>query len=136
MVFPVIVFFAVLFCFRYSGEVLRQSIAVHPFWSPILFTLAAVTGIAGPVLVRTLFAHASHHKKQVDPEDFLAFQYRILRVSLITPYLTFIGILFELPRFYAGGMVLIALYALYYSFPSRTRIMFDRKIFRVRGDVP
>ncbi len=98
----------------------------------ILFILSAVTAIAGPLFFRTLFAHSMRKQKQVPAKEFLAFQRKILWISQITPYFAFAAVLCDFPRFYAAAIVLMALYAVYYYFPSQKRINFDRKIFRVK----
>ncbi|HGY12352.1 MAG TPA: hypothetical protein ENK36_08330 [Desulfobacterales bacterium] len=98
----------------------------------VLFVLSAITAIAGPLFLRTLFAHSMREKTQVPAKEFLSFQKKILWISLITPYFAFAAVLCDFPRFYATAIVLMALYAVYYYFPSQKRIDFDRKIFRVK----
>ncbi len=98
----------------------------------ILFILSAITAIAGPLFFRTLFAHSMRKQKQVPAKEFLSFQRKILWISQITPYFAFAAVLCDFPRFYAAAIVLMALYAVYYYFPSQKRINFDRKIFRVK----
>jgi len=100
-------------------------------WPAVLLTAAAVTAIAGPVFVRTLFAHRVQSNTRVSTEAFFLFQVRLLTVSGITPYLAIIAVACDLPQFHAAAIVLFALYSLYYYFPSAPRINFDRKIFRV-----
>jgi len=70
-------------------------------------------------------------QKQVPAKEFLSFQRKILWISQITPYFAFAAVLCDFPRFFAVAIVLMALYAVYYYFPSQKRIDFDRKIFRV-----
>ena len=96
-----------------------------------VFVAAAGTAIAGPIFLRTLFAHSVRHLREVDAAIFLMFQRRLLRVSMTTVYLAFAAVLFEFPRFYAAAIVLMGLYAMYYHFPSQHRINFDKTIFRV-----
>ena len=49
----------------------------------------------------------------------------------MTIYFAFTAILCDFPKFFAGAIVLLALYAMYYYFPSEKRIQFDCRIFRV-----
>lgn len=98
----------------------------------VLFILSAITAIAGPLFLRTLFAHSMREKTQVPAKEFLSFQKKNLWLSLVTPYFAFVAVLCDFPRFYAAAIVLMALYAVYYYFPSQKRIDFDRKIFRVK----
>ncbi len=96
-----------------------------------VFVVSAVTAIAGPLFLRTLFAHSVRKQQAVTTVDFLAFQRRLLWISQITPYLAFVAVFCDFPRFYAAAIVLMGLYALYYYYPSQRRIGFDKKIFRV-----
>ncbi len=103
--------------------------------------LSCLRGLCGPVcgggghrhcrsaFLRTLFAHSVRNQRQVDVGRFLAFQRRILWISLITVYLAFAAVLCEFPRFYAAAIVLMGLYAMYYYYPSQQRIDFDKKNF-------
>lgn len=97
----------------------------------VIFVLSAISALAGPILIRTLFANATQGEARVSSDNFLSFQKRLLGVSLISPYLAFMAYLFDFPRFHAGAVLLMAMYAVYYYFPSEKRIVFDRKIFRV-----
>ena len=97
----------------------------------MVFVLSVITAIAGPLFFRTLFAHSMRKQRQVPAKEFLAFQRKILWISQMTPYIAFISVLCDFPRFFAVAIVLMALYAVYYYFPSQKRIDFDRKIFRV-----
>lgn len=98
----------------------------------VLFVLSAITAIAGPLFYRTLFAHSMRKQTQVTAKEFLGFQKKILWISQITPYFAFIAVLCDFSRFFAATIVLMALYSVYYYFPSQKRIDFDRKIFRVK----
>lgn len=100
-------------------------------WHAILFTGAAVSAIAGPVMIRVLFAHKIRQNTQVPKALFLTFQRLLIIVSGITPYLALAAVWGGLCQFHAGGIVLMALYAAYYYFPSEKRIAYDIKLFRV-----
>jgi hypothetical protein len=117
----------------------RQLNLIHPgqFAVPdilhaLVFVLSAVTALAGPLFLRTLFAHSMRNKTGAAAENFMVFQRNTLWLSQTTPYLAFIAVLCDFPRFYGGAIVLMALYAAYYFFPSEQRILFDQKIFRVK----
>lgn len=97
----------------------------------IVFVVSAITALAAPLFLRTLFAHSMRGKTKVSAQSFLSFQKKILWVSMVTPYFAFMAYCCDFPRFYATAIVLLALYAVYYYFPSEKRIAFDRKIFRV-----
>lgn len=97
-----------------------------------VFVLSAITAIAGPLFLRTLFAHSMRNETEATAQKFLVFQKTNLWISQMTPYLAFIAVFCDFPRFYGGAIVLMALYAVYYFFPSEKRISFDQKIFRVK----
>ena len=100
---------------------------------PLFFVLAALTSVAAPLMVRTLFAHSLRSNANTDAQSFLKFQQRLLLTALLTPWLAILAMVFEFQKFYASSIVLMALYAAYYYYPSERRIAFDRKIFRVEA---
>ncbi len=116
---------------RFMG-MMPPGMAPAPEWvARAAFILAALTALAGPVLIRAVFAHSHRTGTGVDQGSFYRFQLGLLVVSLITPYLACAALFFGFPRFYGGGIVLMALYAVYYYYPSEQRINFDKRIFRV-----
>jgi len=97
---------------------------------PSIFILCIASAIAFPIFYRTLFAHKSRNLRSVSDKKLLNFERTLINVVMITPYLALIAYLLDLPRFYTTGAILIGLYAVYYFYPSKRRIAFDRKIFR------
>jgi hypothetical protein len=101
-------------------------------FAPAVFVLSVISAIAMPIFSRTIFANKMRNEKAVSLEDFVIFERRILYISLITPYLALIAFLFDFPKFHLAGSFLMAIYAGYYYYPSKRRITFDKKIFRVK----
>ena len=99
---------------------------------PLIFILSIVLAIAFPIFYRTLFAHKSRDLIHLSEKKLLKFERTLINVVMITPYLALIAYLFELPRFYTSSAILIGLYAVYYFYPSKMRIAFERRIFRVK----
>ncbi|WDP91315.1 MAG: hypothetical protein HUN04_17075 [Desulfobacter sp.] len=132
LLLPALVLFAAYYLALETKLVRPGQITLPETFNGLLFTLAAVTGIAGPIFIRTLFANKFKDQHQVPEAAFYSFQAKLLTVSGITPYIAFAAAACELPRFHAGAIVLMALYSLYYYFPSARRINFDRKLFRVK----
>jgi len=97
---------------------------------PFIFILCIALAIAFPIFYRTLFAHKSRDLISVSDKKLLNFERTLINVVMITPYLALIAYFLDLPRFYTTGAVLMGLYAVYYFYPSKRRIAFDRKIFR------
>ena len=99
---------------------------------PFIFILCIALAIAFPIFYRTLFAHKNRDLLSVSDEKLLKFERTLINVVMITPYLALLTYFFELPRFYTASAMLIGLYAVYYFYPSKERIAFERRIFRVK----
>ncbi|MCK5311484.1 MAG: hypothetical protein KAJ62_05215 [Desulfobacteraceae bacterium] len=103
-----------------------------PSFFPVLFfVLSSITAIAGPLFLRTIFAHIMRDEKQVPINSFIKFEKGLISISLLTPFFAFIAIVCEFEKFYSTSIILLSLYAIYYYFPSKKRIDFDKKIFRI-----
>ncbi|GAB6904911.1 conserved membrane hypothetical protein [Desulfosarcina cetonica] len=99
--------------------------------APWLFLLAIVLAVAAPVYLRASFAHRMRKAHQTPSSDFYGFQRRLIGISLASVYLLPVIGLVQLSQFYQSGVVLAALYAIYYQYPSLRRLAFDRRLFRV-----
>ena len=97
---------------------------------PLIFILCIALAIAFPIFYRTLFAHKNRDLISVSDKKLLKFERTSINVVMITPYLALLSYFFEMPRFYTAGAILIGLYAVYYFYPSKSRIAFDKRIFR------
>ena len=98
---------------------------------PSIFILCIALAIAFPIFYRTLFAHKSRDLISVSEKELLKFERNLIYITLMTPYLALSAFFLELPRFYTTGTILMGIYAVYYFYPSKKRIAFDRRIFRV-----
>ena len=103
---------------------------ISGFIAAMIFILAAIFSLAGPILYRSFFAHSHRHLHEVPSADLFIFERNLTWMALVTPYLAAIAYFLQLPRFYLAGTLLLALYATYYYYPSLKRITFDEKIFR------
>ena len=108
------------------------SINVIETAGPIIFIFCVALAVAFPIFYRTLFAHKIRNLTRVSEKELLKFERTLIHVVMLTPYFALLAYFFELPRFYTAGAVLIGLYAVYYFYPSKTRIAFERRIFRAR----
>ena len=99
---------------------------------PLIFILCIAFAIAFPIFYRTLFAHKSRDLICVSEKELLKFERTLINVVMITPYLALIAYFFEFSRFYTASAILIGLYAVYYFYPSKARIAFEKRIFRVK----
>ena len=99
---------------------------------PIIFILCIALAIAFPIFYRALFAHKSRDLIHVSEKKLFKFERTLINVVMITPYLALIAYFFDLPRFYTASAILMGLYAAYYFYPSKTRVAFEKRIFRVK----
>lgn len=99
--------------------------------APLIFLLSVIFAVALPIFYRTLFAHRVRHRKNISEDNLIKFERNLIYSVLVTPYMTLIAYLFELPRFYFTGTILMSIYAVYYYYPSEKRIQFEKRIFRV-----
>ncbi len=129
---PSILGFAVAFWTRTYDFIEIGSLNFIQIAGPLIFILCITLAIAFPIFYRSLFAHKNRDLISVSDEKLLKFERTLIYVVMITPYLALTAYLFELPRFYTASAILMGLYAVYYFYPSKTRIAFERRIFRVR----
>ena len=100
--------------------------------APVCFILSALFGVALPIFLRTLFANRIRLRKGISEDELLRFERRVIQTVMVTPYLALLAYTVDLPRFHMAGVILIALYAVYYHYPSVRRIAYERRIFKVR----
>ncbi len=117
---------------RSAGIGPPAALTLPAFVPPLLFVLSAVFAIALPVFWRTLFAHRMQHQQVVSEPVWIQFERRLIVIALVSAYLLIPAMWWAFDDFYFLGMALMALYAGYYFYPSRRRIQFDRRLFRVR----
>ena len=100
--------------------------------APCVFVLSVVCAVALPIFIRSLFAHSMRNERAVPEAALNRFERKLMIVSLLTPYFIIPAYLLEFPYFYFTAIVLTALYAVYYFYPSKKRIQFERRLFRVK----
>ena len=132
LLIPAVVGFIVISAGKKFNLVELGHITSLEIFAPLVFVLSVVFAIAWPIFFRTLFAHKIRHQKSISEVDLIKFERNFLYIVLVTPYLMLTAYLLEFPRFYLAGTVLMALYAVYYYYPSKKRIQFERRIFRVK----
>jgi len=100
--------------------------------APLLFVLCGVFALALPIFYRTLFANRMRSRQSTPEAEWFRFERNLIFIALVTPYITLAAQVLQLPRFHLAGTILMTLYALYYYYPSRKLLDFERRIFRVR----
>lgn len=111
-----------------SGDQI-QSLNFRPL-SITIFILCAATAFGLPLLYRSYYAHIYKNIQSISAVVFLKFQKRLLLLALSAVYISVIGFTISLPDFYKYGVVLFALYAAYYYYPSDRRLNLDKRIYR------
>jgi len=127
---PAIIGFMAVSILRQSKPAITLPEQYMAVIAPAIFVLAAAFAIAGPILFRSLFAHRQRNLDMVPQVVLYRFECNLTCMALVVPYLALVGYFLQLPRFHLAATLLMALYAIYYYYPSQKRIAFDGKIFR------
>lgn len=135
LLIPVIAVLGVIYLIKLFGLLEATQIEFIRFISILFFILAAVSSLALPIFYRTLFVSRLKNKKTISLNEFLEFEKKIIIISMLTPYIIIIPLIFNFPGFYFGGIILFALYAAYYFYPSEKRVEFEKKLFRIKEDI-
>jgi hypothetical protein len=98
-----------------------------------LLVAAGLLAFALPLWLRILFARSQTGKAGVELDRFISFEKRFILVAMLATYMVPLGYLCKISQVPLFWIMLFALYAGYYYFPSRKRINLELKIFRVRG---
>jgi hypothetical protein len=99
--------------------------------SVTLLVLTALFSVALPIFYRSLFANKVKDMKSITVNEFLKFEKNLIIIAMVAPYFLVFTVLLNLSGFYFGTIVIIALYAAYYYYPSEKRIKFEKKLFRI-----
>jgi len=132
LIFPLAVIFITIYLLQLIGLETKLNLLSGKASNVLMFVITASFGIAFPTLYRTWFAKRTEKRKSLEPYEFLKFEKRILLIALVAPYLAVIAIIVNMPIQFLTGIFLIALYSLYFFYPSKKRIGLDKKIFRVK----
>lgn len=132
LLIPAIIGFIFIFFSRRFNLLNLNAHDMPDMLSPAIFILSIVFAVALPILYRTLFANRIRHQSSTSETDWLKFEKNLIRIALVTPYLTVFAYLLKIPKFHLSGTTLAALYAIYYFYPSKNRIVFEKRIFRVK----
>jgi hypothetical protein len=127
---PAIIGFIAMYLFRPFHQAVCLAEHHMAIVAPAIFILAAVFAIAGPIFYRSIFTHRQRNLARVPQAVLFKFERNLTCMTEVVPYLALVGHFLQLPRFYLSATLLMALYAVYYYYPSRKRIAFDRKMFR------
>ncbi len=132
LLLPALAGFIAVFALQHFQLVSFNIPQIPPILYPIIFIASACFAVALPIFYRTVFANKRRHQTRTAEEDWLRFERNLLYIAMATPYVALIAQVLRLPRFHLGGTIIMALYAVYYYYPSKRRLKFERRIFRVK----
>lgn len=101
-------------------------------FNDIMVALAAVIGVAFPMFYRSFFVFKVRDKREITTDVFIRFEKVLMIFSLITPYFLVLSIAFDMKNKANIFITILALYAVYYYFPSVRKMKFEMKIFRIK----
>ena len=133
LLLPAVAGFIAVFALQHFQLVSFNIPQIPPILYPIIFIASVCFAVALPIFYRTVFANKWRHQTRTAEEDWLGFERNLLYIAMATPYVALIAQVLRLPRFHLGGTIIMALYAVYYYYPSKRRIEFERRIFRVKA---
>ncbi len=100
--------------------------------SVVVTTLAGITAIALPVFYRSYFVFKNKDKKQISPDDFMAFERLLITMALLSPYFLIVAVLINMNETANMLIALFSIYAMYYFFPTEKKMLFEMRIFRIK----
>jgi predicted secreted protein len=95
----------------------------------LLLVLAALLGVALPILLRTLFNKQAVSAKSVDKADFVAHQRRLVVIPVCAAYAAGVAYLLELNGLYLYGTVLCGLYGIYSALPQERKLKGEMRYY-------
>jgi len=133
LLLPAVAGFILIFVLQHFHPVSFNIPQIPAVLYPIIFVASACFAVALPIFYRTVFANKRRHQTHTAEEDWLKFERNLLYIAMATPYIALIAQILQLPRFHLAGSIIMALYAVYYYYPSKRRIVFERRVFRVKA---
>jgi hypothetical protein len=133
LLLPAVAGFVAVFALQHFSQFDLNIPDIPHFISPLVFIISVCFAVAFPILYRTLFANKMRDHTNTAEKDWLKFERNLLYIAMTTPYVSLIAQILQLSRFHLGGVIVMALYAVYYYYPSKKRIDYERRIFRVKA---
>lgn len=133
LLLPAVAGFILIFVLQHFHLVSFNIPQIPPILYAIIFILSVCFAVALPIFYRTVFANKRRHQTHTVEEDWLKFERTLLYIAMATPYVALIAQILRLPRFHLAGTIIMALYAVYYFYPSKRRIVYEQRIFRVKA---
>lgn len=132
---PIIVLLFILYLSQILNVWSNTHIRAERLISVLFFILAGVFSLALPIFYRALFVNRLKDRKIIPLQEFLEFEKKLIVISMISPYIIIIPIIFNFSSFYFAGIILFSIYSIYYYYPSEKRIEFEKKLFRIKEEI-
>ena len=131
LLYPFLILIVLIYLGQFLGIFGRVDKEFSKNISVTLLVLTALFSVALPIFYRSLFANKVKDMKSITVNEFLKFEKNLIIIAMVAPYFLVFTVLLNLSGFYFGTIVIIALYAAYYYYPSEKRIKFEKKLFRI-----
>ena len=99
------------------------------YWGLTLLILSVTSGIALPILMRTLFHSRAVKTKKVEHGQYRRFQEHLIMLGLSACYFACLAYLFLVSKLYLYGSVFAGLYGVYSSIPSRAKLAGEMRYY-------
>ena len=131
-IIPICVGFGVLCGLRQLTRIdrLMQPVTSDP-WGALVFVLSAGFALALPIGYRLVFVHRYRHRFHVPSRTFIRFEKNLVHIVMGAPYAALAGYGLGIGTFHFAGSLLMAIYAVYYYYPSEKRLAAESRLFRV-----
>ena len=133
LLLPAVAGFILIFILQHYLRVSFKIPPIPTIFYPTIFIASVCFAVALPIFYRTVFANKRRHQTRTAEEDWLKFERNLLYIAMAAPYVALIAQILQLPRFHLSGTIIMALYAIYYYYPSKRRIAFEQRVFRVQA---
>ena len=115
------------------GIKISSSPASLRIWGIILMVLAAMLGVALPILVRTLFNKRAVNAKHVSKAEFVAHHKRLIIIAISAAYVAGAAYILVVPGLYLYGSVLCGLYGIYSAIPQERKLKGEMRYYGLDG---
>jgi len=134
LLLPAAMGFILVYSAKMLGYYLVPKFQAHALVPALVFILAGLFAIALPIFYRSYFAHIHRHRIRVSAKELASMELHTIALIMAAPYLALLAYGFNLPRFHLCGTLLIAFYAVYYFYPSKKRMDFQKKLYRITNE--
>lgn len=131
LILPPFFLIAILYFARFTGATQIRIEGTAEFISPALFFSAGLFSIIIPLVYRLAFIGRVRHRKKLERGEFIKFEKTTIYIASISAYILFAACLYDIYKIHLAGTALFVFYAVYYYYPSKTRIFTEERIFRV-----